>query len=450
VFNLLRKQEVFRSVRLHLQNSSSSHLNSLNNVSILDLQDAIRLKQTGKDIPSNHASKPVLDAVRIIGAKTLYSNHFKSVSRSEIRSCIIHHGSPALYITISPMDAKHILAYQICNRTKHLDLNNLPTELLDEEFRLKQASEDPVSLAQFFNVIVTNILSCLFSGGSNPKGGIFGPVKSYYGMVEAQNRGTLHIHLLLWIKGTPHPDTLYNNLTSNHTFKDSLFSYLNKIIKTDLNDYQAPKNTEYAETSQQSKVPYEPLLSPEQIQSSEQLSKFLRRAIAEYQTHKHVASCFKNPKTKGKCRYRKPNKLYDKTTFDAESGEINLKRNHPMINSFNPYLTSIANANTDISFLFRCKSAMAIIHYITIYITKNDDMVDNYYALMAAAKKSLTDYPMQSQISGLSEDQMAARALLLRIYHKINSCTQIPSNIVSTLLLNLPMSYKADEYKSFL
>lgn len=42
----------------------------------------------------------------------------------------------------------------------------------------------------FFDVVVR------FGKGS----GLFGICKAYYGTVEAQGRGTLHCHLLLWLE----------------------------------------------------------------------------------------------------------------------------------------------------------------------------------------------------------------------------------------------------------
>jgi len=38
--------------------------------------------------------------------------------------------------------------------------------------------------------------------------GIFGEVVSYIGVIESQNRGTLHLHMLLWLKNTPPADEM--------------------------------------------------------------------------------------------------------------------------------------------------------------------------------------------------------------------------------------------------
>jgi hypothetical protein len=35
------------------------------------------------------------------------------------------------------------------------------------------------------------------------EGGLFGRTKAYFGMVETQGRGTLHIHFLIWIHSAP-------------------------------------------------------------------------------------------------------------------------------------------------------------------------------------------------------------------------------------------------------
>jgi hypothetical protein len=439
-FDQIRRKEIFASVKMHVRNLTASQLQRLNDISLSDLKEALILKNAGNDVPNNHPAKSLMESLRIVGAKTNYSDHFKTTSRSELLSCIIQHGSPCLYITISPLDHRHILAFQIINRETALDLDNLPDELHDSKFRLLQASENPVSLAQFFHVLIAKIISHLF-GYQNDRGkGLFGPLKSYYGMVESQGRGTLHIHMMLWIKNAPSPDTLYDKLCSDAQFKDELFKYLESILKNDLADFTVENPT----TAQHAPVSWDPLLEPTDL-ATDKLPQFLNDAIVEYQTHKHMPSCYKNPRTKGMCRYRKPEALVQDTTFVPDTGEIFLKRHSPMINSFNPYLTCIANSNTDVSFLFRCKSSMSVIHYITNYITKSDDHVDNYYSLMSAAKQSLVETPMQSSITDLTQEQMSARSLLLRVYQKINSAVQIPSNIVATLLLNLPMCYKSDQ-----
>jgi len=38
--------------------------------------------------------------------------------------------------------------------------------------------------------------------------GVFGRVRAYVGLVETQGRGSLHLHMLLWLQGAPGPEHL--------------------------------------------------------------------------------------------------------------------------------------------------------------------------------------------------------------------------------------------------
>ena len=42
--------------------------------------------------------------------------------------------------------------------------------------------------------------------------GVLGHVAAYFGLVESQGRGTLHLHLLMWLANTPTTDEIHNLL----------------------------------------------------------------------------------------------------------------------------------------------------------------------------------------------------------------------------------------------
>jgi hypothetical protein len=64
--------------------------------------------------------------------------------------------------------------------------------------------------------------------------GIFGHCKVYYGMVEAQGRGTLHCHFLIWIKGNPSPQDLQDRMARDVGFLNKMFEWLESIISCEL------------------------------------------------------------------------------------------------------------------------------------------------------------------------------------------------------------------------
>jgi hypothetical protein len=66
--------------------------------------------------------------------------------------------------------------------------------------------------------------------------GAFGQCEAYYGMVEAQGRGMLTSHFLIWLQGNPNPQKLRDLIEEDYTFQDNLFEWLESVIKCELPD----------------------------------------------------------------------------------------------------------------------------------------------------------------------------------------------------------------------
>jgi len=67
--------------------------------------------------------------------------------------------------------------------------------------------------AKFFHFDIKLIIQSLFGIDSSRQRvstsiGIFGEVVSYIGVIESQNRGTLHLHMIMWLKDTPPADEM--------------------------------------------------------------------------------------------------------------------------------------------------------------------------------------------------------------------------------------------------
>ena len=50
-------------------------------------------------------------------------------------------------------------------------------------------------------------------------GGVLGPIKAYFGTVENQGRGSLHLHLLIWLDHDLKPSDLRER-TQNTEFRE--------------------------------------------------------------------------------------------------------------------------------------------------------------------------------------------------------------------------------------
>lgn len=80
-----------------------------------------------------------------------------------------------------------------------------------EKFRRAIAMMNLVALAQFFEAPYTSIFKRHVGAGSMGEG-LLEPVSIYYGMVETNGRGMLHLHFLVWLGGAFHLADLRSRL----------------------------------------------------------------------------------------------------------------------------------------------------------------------------------------------------------------------------------------------
>ena len=59
----------------------------------------------------------------------------------------------------------------------------------------------------------------------NLEGGILGVVNGYYGCVEAQGRGTLHCHMIVWLEGGLNPNEI-----KDRVLRDGDTVFQNRLI----------------------------------------------------------------------------------------------------------------------------------------------------------------------------------------------------------------------------
>ncbi|ETM99754.1 hypothetical protein PPTG_18505 [Phytophthora nicotianae INRA-310] len=68
-------------------------------------------------------------------------------------------------------------------------------------------------------------------------GGLLGDVQAYFGMVETQGRGTLHIHFLVWLTRCPPNSAAIDSILKSEDgdrFCASVASYADSIVRNEL------------------------------------------------------------------------------------------------------------------------------------------------------------------------------------------------------------------------
>ncbi|KAF7296369.1 ATP-dependent DNA helicase [Mycena chlorophos] len=113
------------------------------------------------------------------------------------------------------------------------------------------------------------ILQELFGISANPRGaidrrpGVLGTINGYIGTVEAQARGTLHLHILLWLQGAPTATMMRTALQSDE-FRIKMQSFIRQNIRAhisgttgaDVLDIPLEKNIAYSRPEDPRKPDY--------------------------------------------------------------------------------------------------------------------------------------------------------------------------------------------------
>ena len=96
-------------------------------------------------------------------------------------------------------------------------------------FRRKTANMNLAAIAIFFDKLCTAILKGLVCPGEGQIG-IFGEVSTYFGAVETNGRGMLHLHCLVWLAGNLDFFNLRRKMLNDPSFSSQVADYLDSII----------------------------------------------------------------------------------------------------------------------------------------------------------------------------------------------------------------------------
>ncbi|KAJ7266935.1 hypothetical protein B0H12DRAFT_1200858 [Mycena haematopus] len=255
----------------------------------------------------------------------------------------------------------------------------------DRMARAVNIAKDPFAAAQFFHLTVTAILEDVFGITANKKGkpqrkpGVVGLVNGYIGTVEAQGRGSLHLHILLWLDGAPSSEAMRQALETED-FRRKVTVFLKETIRADI---QGTTAETVMQMKKQSAIEYSRPVDP-RLPNYE-----LRRHEAEAAIARtvQVHSCKPNTclQTKGGrlvCKRRAPWPLSTEEWIHP-NGEWGPRRVLGRMNAWNPPLLQITRANQDMKIVTHGHETKDIAFYITMYVAKKQNKSSNASALLA-------------------------------------------------------------------
>ncbi|KAG2135283.1 hypothetical protein DEU56DRAFT_871714 [Suillus clintonianus] len=280
--------------------------------------------------------------------------------------------------------------------------------------------------------------------------GILGTVKAYFGCVEAQGRGTLHCHLMVWLEGGLDPNEIKARIhdMNDIKFRDRLLALLDDSICNEIPpdpgpEYVVPSSIHHPCAVRGIAVNSDHKTSDNSLSRQ----KDLHNVVKACQIHKHNATCFKywkGPPAPRECRFDlSEDHFCPASYFNTESGEICLKCLDGMVNNFNKTMMEAVRCNMDIKFIGSGASAKAILYYITDYITKSQLKAHVAYAALDLAQRKLSEYDP-------ADDELVQRAkeLIRKSAHAMISHQELSAQQVSAYLMDQGDHYTSHEFQN--
>ena len=425
IFNQIQRAEARQKIFLMLRKKHFSlFVQEFKSLTIMDIEKAQEIYlRTGNLDKSNIISRLFTNvqsaSARVQGSKAALFNR-----RMDLRGYIVKFGLPMFYITINPADVHNPLMLFLAGEKVNLDTCSINKAF----YRMKIVKRNPYSQAKFFDMIITNFINLVlcYSPKLN-KEGIIGLIRAIYAMVEAGDRGALHSHFVIWIVTLLSPTDMGLKLQCEN-FRQLLCDWVDTIIKCDLDDFiERESSTTIAHPCSRS-------LNLDLCKSPNDLDRIFKIATYEIVKASNIHKCcFTCKKFDCACRFGFPLDLIVKTSIAKKSGEIEIKRNDPNINYFNPTISSTVKCNTDVRILgfLTNNSLLNVIYYLTNYMTKFGLTTYDSFAYAIIAFKKYELYKDKDDT-----DSTKARRIISMMYNAAANRTEYSGAQIASMIRN--------------
>jgi hypothetical protein len=220
--------------------------------------------------------------------------------------------------------------------------------------------------------------------------GAYGDTEAYYGTVEQQGRLALHLHLLLWIKGSLSPQEMRDRIMDpTSSFQKHIVEYLESVhigefmtgpaeqVMSDVHkrtqdaNYKDPTQTLPEQLPPLCKHPKKDDCSRCKKQDSWWLT--FKDTVDDILLKSNVHRCGggKNGRRptcinkQGNCKARFPRQILESTEVDPQTGALNIKKGEQWLNTITPVLTYVLRCNTDVTSLMSGTAVKAVVAYIS-------------------------------------------------------------------------------------
>lgn len=301
-----------------------------------------------------------------------------------------------------------------------------------KERRAQNIAGDPYGAAKFFHFLIRTVLTTLFGIETTKfkvkvKMGVFGRVRAYFGVVESQNRGSLHLHLLVWLEGAPTSDEMHK-LLQEAEFRARILAYIRANLRASAPGLNSKADVK--KTPNETDIAYSRPIHPDSADFDAQQADFERRLARAKQVHTcEIRRCLiPNKQGHYKCKRRAPFETFEDDFVDA-TGKWGPKRVYEYLNGWNPSILLTCRCNNDIKLLTNGSETRGSSCYITGYATKKQNKHHNLSGIMA--KGYAYHIENSAYLNDIREQQ---RLLFFRLVNAINREQELAGPMVCSHL----------------
>ncbi|EJT68919.1 hypothetical protein GGTG_13511 [Gaeumannomyces tritici R3-111a-1] len=179
----------------------------------------------------------LLRSLSLYGYRQPMSRESRLTMRRKIKSPIVRYGIPAIWFTLNPNDITNPIKLRLAAyRTREAEEAEDFLGALGELYkRVRLSISDPLSSALFFHREISMFFQYYVRVGEDS---VFGRVSQYFGAVETNERGALHLHGLLWLQGNTHLSTLLTDIRKEDqaAYRERVMEYVDSVFTEDLDE----------------------------------------------------------------------------------------------------------------------------------------------------------------------------------------------------------------------
>ncbi|OXA37426.1 ATP-dependent DNA helicase pfh1 [Folsomia candida] len=286
------------------------------------IQSKINVCGNMKYQDSENDNAPAAENLHLYMSAIRGSRSYWKKYTGDIMAMISRLGTPTFFLTVSYDDMGSPDVLTAMWKACHEKNDPLPNKIEDLPFEVRREllNSNPVAAARHFNLRTQELIKLLTTDVT-----IFGkPVVDYTFRVEFQDRGSPHLHSLIWVDNPPDFSS-----TEGIAFIDRNVSC--RLEGTGMDDI-----------------------------------------VRRYQWHKDTTTCFKKG---SECRFGFPRPLATKTTIKPDESSrgrgviLQRKKGEERINNYHPKLLGLLRCNMDIQVVI---GVAGVAYYIAKYIGKNE------------------------------------------------------------------------------